>query len=50
MFSRGSTYMQNQIDKEAEKAWAGWIAFTRLMTWSTIAVVVVLSLMAVFLL
>jgi hypothetical protein len=38
------------FNQETERAWNGWVAFTRFATWSVVAIAVVLSLMAIFLL
>ena len=47
---QGFNQMDIQMDKDTEKAWHGWVAFTRFATWSVLAIVVVLGLMALFLL
>lgn len=38
------------MDKETEKAWHGWVVFTRFATVSVVCVAALLGLMALFLL
>jgi hypothetical protein len=38
------------MDKETEKAWHGWVVFTRFATASVVGVAALLGLMALFLL
>jgi hypothetical protein len=46
---RGFT-MGTGMDKETEKAWHGWVVFTRFTTATVVAVAALLGLMALFLL
>lgn len=41
--------MDMKMDKDTQKAWQGWVTFTRFATGSVIVVAVVLGLMALFL-
>jgi hypothetical protein len=38
------------VDKDTQHAWNGWVAFTRFATWSVVAAVAALGLMALTLL
>ena len=42
--------MDGQTTKDVERAWNGWVVFTKFVTWSVVGVVVILGLMALFLL
>lgn len=37
------------MDKDTQKAWLGWVVFTRFATGSVVVIAVVLGLMALFL-
>ncbi|MEZ0226687.1 MAG: hypothetical protein ACAH83_19175 [Alphaproteobacteria bacterium] len=41
--------MDMKMDKDTQKAWHGWVVFTRFATGSVVIVAVVLGLMALFL-
>lgn len=42
--------MSSSKDQEVQRAWHGWVVFTRMTTFAVIASVAVLGLMALFLL
>lgn len=42
--------MNTNLDKETQRAWKGWVFFTRAVTWAGVAAAVVLGLMALALL
>lgn len=42
--------MDMDMDKETERAWHGWVVFTKWATWSVVGVSALLGLMALFLL
>lgn len=41
--------MTMKMDKETQRAWDGWVVFTRFATGSVVAIAVLLGLMALFL-
>jgi hypothetical protein len=38
------------MDAQTERAWKGWVVFTRFATWAVIVIAVFLGFMALFLL
>jgi len=45
----GNEKMTMKMDKETQRAWDGWVVFTRFATGSVVAIAVLLGLMALFL-
>jgi len=44
------TSMDMKMDKETERAWHGWVVFTKWATGSVVGIAALLGLMALFLL
>lgn len=42
--------MDTNLDKETQRAWNGWVFFTRAAMWASVAAAAVLGLMALALL
>jgi len=50
MMTKGIAFAMVDFEEEFQTRHAGWVHFSKLMLWSTILVIAVLVLMAVFLL